>query len=59
MFYNTDRNQQKGVNGQHKVFSFMILAEHLEHLKAQKKTLFEAISATLLVNVVGKSTANM
>ena len=54
MFYNIDKNQQKGVNGQHEAFSFMVLAEHLERLKAQNKTLFEAISATLSVNVNGK-----
>lgn len=54
MFYNTDKNQQKGVNGQHEAFSFMVLAEHLERLKAQDKTLFEAVSATLSVNVNGK-----
>lgn len=54
MFYNTDKNQQKVVNGQHEAFSFMVLAEHLERLKAQDKTLFEAVSATLSVNVNGK-----
>ncbi|MDM1697224.1 HD domain-containing protein [Thiopseudomonas alkaliphila] len=54
MFYNTDKNQQKGVNGQHEAFSFMVLAEHLERLKAQDKTLFEAVSATLSANVNGK-----
>ncbi|MDY0207258.1 MAG: HD domain-containing protein [Pseudomonas sp.] len=47
MFYNTDNNQQKGVNGQHEAFSFMVLAEHLDTLKNQDKVLFEAISATL------------
>lgn len=54
MFYNIDKHRQKGVNGQHEAFSFMVLAEHLERLKAQNKTLFEAISATLSVNVNGK-----
>lgn len=54
MFYNNDKNQQKGVNGQHEAFSFMVLAEHLERLKDQDKTLFEAVSATLSVNVNGK-----
>lgn len=47
MFYNTDKNQQKGVNGQHEAFSFMVLADHLNTLKNQDKVLFEAISATL------------
>ena len=47
MFYNTDKNQQKGVNGKHEAFSFMVLAEHLERLKAQDKTLYEAVSAIL------------
>lgn len=50
MFYNTDKNQKKGVNGQHEAFSFMVLAEHLEVLKAEDKVLFEAVSATLSVN---------
>ena len=54
MFYNTDKNQQKVVNGQHEAFSFMVLAEHLERLKAQDKALFEAVSATLSINVNGK-----
>lgn len=50
MFYNTDKDEQKGVNGQHETFSFMVLAEHLEVLKAKDNMLFEAISATLSVN---------
>ncbi|NLC91821.1 MAG: HD domain-containing protein [Methanocorpusculum parvum] len=54
MFYNTDKNQQKGVNGQHEAFSFMVLAEHFEVLKAKNKVLFEVISATLSANVNGK-----
>lgn len=47
MFYNTDTKQQKGVNGQHEAFNFMVLAEHLEALKDKDKVLFEAVSATL------------
>lgn len=47
MFYNTDENQQKGVNGRHEDFNFMVLAKHLEALKAKDKVLFEAVSATL------------
>lgn len=54
MFYNADINQQKGVNGQHEAFSFMVLAEHLERLKSQDKILFEAISATLSAHTVNK-----
>lgn len=47
MFYNTDTKQQKGVNGQHEAFNFMVLAEHLEALKDKDKALFEAVSTTL------------
>ncbi len=47
MFYNTGNGSNKGVNGQHESFSFMVLAEHLERLKDQDKTLFEAMSAML------------
>lgn len=54
MFYNTDKNQQKGVNGQHEAFSFMVLAEHLDTLKNQDKVLFEAISATLSARTAHK-----
>ena len=54
MFYNTDKNHEKGVNGQHEAFSFMVLAEHLEALKAKDKVLFEAISATLSATTARK-----
>lgn len=54
MFYNTGKNQEPGVNGQHEAFSFMILAEHLKELKARDKVLFEVISATLSAQVSHK-----
>lgn len=54
MFYNVGKNQEKGVNGQHEAFSFMVLAEHLEALKAKDKVLFEAISATLSATTARK-----
>lgn len=43
----TDIKKQKGVNGQHEAFNFMVLAEHLEVLSSKDKVLFEAVSATL------------
>lgn len=54
MFYNTGKNKEQGVNGQHEAFSFMVLAEHLEQLKAADKVLFEVISATLSAQVSHK-----
>ena len=47
MHYNTGNDNKKGVNGQHESFSFMVLAKHLEELKQQDKSLFEAMSAML------------
>lgn len=54
MHYNTSKDNQKGVNGQHESFSFMVLAEYLEELKQQDQTLFEAMSAMLSVQVANK-----
>lgn len=54
MFYNTGDGSNKGVNGQHESFNFMVLAEHLERLKDQDKTLFEAMSAMLAPQVNNK-----
>lgn len=47
MFYNTGKDREKGVGGQHEAFSFMVLAEHLELLQSGDKVLFEAVSAAL------------
>lgn len=54
MFYNTGKDKEQGVNGQHEAFSFMVLAEHLEQLKAADKVLFEVVSATLSAQVSHK-----
>ena len=54
MHYNTNNNNEKGVNGQHESFSFMVLAEHLEELKQQDKSLFEAMSAMLSAQVASR-----
>lgn len=54
MHYNISNDNRKGVNGQHESFSFMVLAEHLEELKQQDKSLFEAMSAMLSVQVANK-----
>lgn len=48
MFYNSGKHKEdKGVNGQHESFNFLVLAEHLNELKLQDKGLFEVLSAIL------------
>lgn len=54
MYYNQDNADKKGINGQHEALSFMVLAEHLEKIKNQDKTLFEAVSAMLSAPVAHK-----
>ena len=54
MHYNTGNDNKTGVNGQHESFSFMVLAEHLEKLKQQDKSLFEAMSAMLSAQVASR-----
>lgn len=48
MFYNSgERQEDKGVNGQHESFNFLVLAKHLNNLKLKDKGLFEVLSAIL------------
>lgn len=54
MHYNTGNDNKKGVNGQHESFSFMVLAAHLEELKLEDKSLFEAMSAMLSAQVANR-----
>lgn len=54
MHYNQDSADKKGINGQHEALSFMVLAEHLEKIKNQDRTLFEAVSAMLSAPVTHK-----